>query len=86
MTGKNKLSNKMEIQMFIHCGLCIDEYKNTPEINTKMSPKEYSRIQAGWTVKGLQIWCNRHNCNVMNIDFEGQHHPANVTIQKKIHR
>lgn len=64
--------------MFIHCGLCLDEWKRNIEIRTKQSPKDYQQIQAGWTKRGLQIWCKRHDCNIMHIDFEKQKHPANT--------
>lgn len=65
--------------MYLHCGLCGEEWKNTEEIRTTQSPSDYSRLGVGWTKEGLQIWCKRHDCNVMHIDFQGQKHPANMT-------
>lgn len=62
--------------MYIHCALCFSEL-DTGEINA--SPKEYQRIQAGWSIEGLQIWCTRHQTNIIHIDFEGVKHPANTT-------
>ena len=72
------VSNELSIVKYLHCGLCLEDYKNNPEMNKKMSPGDYARTQTGWTREGLQIWCNRHNCNVVHIDFQGHKHPANI--------
>jgi len=37
---------------------------------------DYARLNVGDSLQGLQIWCMRHGCNVMHIDFQGQTHPA----------
>lgn len=71
------ISADCEIQSYLHCGLCIQELPHG------VSPKHWSRTQAGWTEQGLQIWCNRHDCNVLHIDFQGQKHPANIGISEK---
>ena len=55
----------LEIRSFMHCGMCLDE---RPE---GVSPMDWSRTQTGWTWNGLQVWCNRHNVNVCNIDLMG---------------
>lgn len=73
MAVKTELSNKNQIGLYMHCEKCLNE--RPPGI----SPMEWSRTQTGWTPLGLQVWCNRHNCNVVNIDFEGMMHPAEVT-------
>ena len=44
-----------------------------------MSPREYQKIQVGWTDHGIQVWCVRHDCNIVHLDFEGYTHPANTT-------
>ena len=54
------------------------------EIPEGQSPQEYTNYDVGWTEMGLQIWCVRHDCNVVNIDFEGHQHPANETAFNKI--
>ena len=76
-------SNQDNITSFIHCGRCLEEWNKNEEIKTKVSPKDYSKISCGFTKQGLQIWCNRHNCNIMHIDFEGEKHPADLTIHKE---
>ncbi len=69
--------NSKEIEQFIGCGLCFSEL---PE---GMSPANHSRLAIGFTKNGLQVWCERHKCNVINLDFEGKGpFPANTTRQK----
>ena len=67
MTEENsELTNELSIGLYLHCKMCLDG--ETPQ-----------DIEAGWTEKGLQVWCRNHECNIINIDFEGQQHPANTT-------
>lgn len=58
------------IDAYLHCTRCLAE--RPPAV----SPRAWSRTQAGWTRVGLQVWCNRHGCNVVHIDFEDAKHPA----------
>jgi hypothetical protein len=55
-----------DIVSFFHCSKCIEEIPNG------MSPAEYSNLGVGWTKAGVQVVCNRHNLNVVNLDFMGQ--------------
>jgi hypothetical protein len=66
-------SNENEIQAFMHCGLCLAELPD----NT--SPRQWANLEVGWTPAGLQVWCVRHEVNVLHVDFEGQQHPANTS-------
>jgi hypothetical protein len=66
-------SNEKEILMYFHCGLCLKE--KPPDV----TPRDWIHIEAGWTQKGFQVWCVRHECNVINMDFEKHKHPANAT-------
>ena len=68
----DKISAEMSIAAHMHCGKCLDSLPND------MSPRDYARLEVGWTVQGLQVWCKRHECNVMHISFEGQKHPVNT--------
>jgi len=63
-----------EIQMYLHCRKCLEVM---PEGE---SPQSWARTQAGFTPLGLQVWCVRHDINVVNIDFEGQTHPAEMGV------
>ena len=36
------------------------------------SLQDYSRLDIGFTSIGVQVWCRRHDVNVVHIDFAGQ--------------
>jgi hypothetical protein len=61
------------IRMFLHCRKCLDDFPGG------MSRADYLKIEAGWTERGLQIWCRRHDVNIVHIDFEGAQHPADLS-------
>lgn len=65
--------NTNEIKMFQHCALCLAEL---PE---GTSPRDWARLEMGWTRRGFQVWCSRHEANVVHVDFEGAKHRANTT-------
>ena len=65
--------NTNEIKIVIQGGQCLSE------IPEGVSPKEWQDMDVGWTKWGIQVWCNRHNCNVVHMDFKGTKHPANTT-------
>jgi len=58
---KKKVKN--EIEAFIHCGQCLDS------LPVGQSPQDYSRLELGYTKKGVQVWCIRHNRNVIHLDL-----------------
>lgn len=61
--------NARAIELFFHCALCADN----------ASGPMPSDIECGWTLLGFQVWCRRHDCNIIHVDFEGRKHPANLT-------
>lgn len=69
--------NVMSITAFFHCTLCV---RDRPE---HLSPQDYSRLDVGSTELGWQVWCRRHNCNVIHISFEGHKHMANTQRSKE---
>jgi hypothetical protein len=56
----------------------MDEWKLLKGI----TPRDYGQYEVGFTKIGIQIWCKRHEINILHIDFEGQKHPASLTAQK----
>jgi hypothetical protein len=48
-------------------------------LDPALNPAEHARLEAGWTALGFQVWCRRHDVNVIHVDFEGAQHPANAT-------
>lgn len=73
------ISNENEFVGVVTCGMCMKEMR---EQKIEMSPRDYSRLSVGSTPVGLQVWCHRHDVNVLHIDFEGSQHPANMTAKK----
>jgi hypothetical protein len=74
--------NTNQIKMFLHCGKCLDELKAQAAREGSASPRDYARLSVGWTPLGIQVWCNRHDLNVLHVDFEGFQHPGNTTAPK----
>ena len=70
--------NNNNIDTFLHCESCYSELKNakTEEDFSLIgavageSQMSYSRFEVGWTNQGFQVWCTRHNHNVIHIDFD----------------
>ena len=65
-----KVKPSNDIQMFFHCKECMEE------IPDDLAPCDYQQLAVGWTEQGLQVWCSRHDMNIIHIDFEGHCHPA----------
>lgn len=75
---KRTISNENQILTFLHCKLCMDELR-TGKYDGVASPQTYARYEVGYTKQGLQVWCLRHDVNIIHIDFEGVRHPANTS-------
>lgn len=56
----------------IVCSACADEVARGEA--GAVSLRAYSRLDVGFTERGLQVWCQRHERNVVHIDFGG-HRP-----------
>lgn len=69
---EREIEASLAIEAYMHCGLCLKERPDD------VSPQDWARLEVGWTRLGLQVWCKRHKCNVVHIDFEGEKHPANT--------
>ena len=52
------------------CSLCADEFESGG--SDAGSLQEYARLDAGFTDQGIQVWCRRHERNVVHVDFAGQ--------------
>lgn len=67
------ISNQKEIVLYLHCSSCLEDLPDD------MAPQQWQDLEVGWTQEGLQVWCRRHDVNVIHINFEGNVHPANTT-------
>ena len=54
----------------IVCVKCSQEFLSG-QTDSK-SLQEYSKIDVGFTERGLQIWCQRHQLNICHINFDGK--------------
>lgn len=64
---KTPLNNS--INEYLVCTECQKEFESG--MTDFGSMREYSRIDAGFTDLGFQVWCRRHDHNVCHINFEG---------------
>jgi hypothetical protein len=62
---------KNHIDMYMHCPRCLDERPDD------VTPRDWARLNVGMTKEGMQVWCVRHDMNVMAFDFLGQKVRAN---------
>jgi len=62
------------IEQPIVCSRCADDV--TEGRAGSLSMAEYMRFDVGFSAKGLQVWCRRHEANVVHIDFEGRSLPT----------
>lgn len=69
--------NDNNITSFCHCGLCVQE------LPAGQSPRDWAQLEVGFTDIGIQVWCKRHEVNVMHIDFQGQRHPADLSRRER---
>lgn len=51
------------------CAKCADEVARGAAGSVSM--RDHGRLEAGFTERGLQVWCLRHDCNVVHVDFAG---------------
>ena len=58
------------IEQNIICSKCETEFLLGS--TDSRSLQDYSRLDIGLTSIGVQVWCRRHDVNVVHIDFAGQ--------------
>ena len=58
--------NSEMISNYFHCKKCLEQL---PE---GTSPRDWARINVGFTQLGVQVWCTRHDKEIVHIDFLGQ--------------
>lgn len=63
----------LSIDNYIACQKCADELAG---LSPPQSLQEYAQIDVGFTALGVQVWCRRHQTNIVHIDFQGHRLPA----------
>lgn len=58
------------IEQNIICSKCETEFLLGS--TDSRSLQDYSRLDIGFTSIGVQVWCRRHDANVVHIDFASQ--------------
>ena len=58
------------ITQHVVCAKCEAEYLGGS--TDSRSLQDYAKLDIGFTNIGIQVWCRRHNTNVVHVDFEGQ--------------
>lgn len=76
MIRSQTLADTLAIRAYVHCNKCLAELKTQPALRDAFTAQQYAALDVGLTDAGLQVWCKRHDCNVMHIDFQGHNHPA----------
>jgi hypothetical protein len=66
--GQNGINN------FCTCKFCFEDKPRG------VSTAEYSRLHVGFTTRGIQVWCARHEVNVIHLDFEGDPIKGSSTV------
>ena len=70
----------LKIDSYVACTKCA---KEVADIEPKISLRDYAAIDVGFTNWGLQIWCRRHQVNIVHIDFGGAQLPADFRRLEK---
>ena len=90
----NKWSNKMtndisELEYLLYkinkpvvCAKCSEEFVGG--LTDAKSLQEYTKLDVGFTDRGFQIWCRRHELNVCHFNFDSFKPEADFRcLQKK---
>lgn len=64
------------ITQSVHCSKCV---KELAEQKIPLSPQQYAKVEFGFTKWGVQLWCSRHNRNIIHVDFGDQKLYANMS-------
>ena len=63
------------------CSKCFEEMSKG--YSDAASLQDYALLDVGFTDQGLQVWCRRHELNVVHIDFDGMMPEADFRCLEK---
>jgi hypothetical protein len=67
------------ITAYLRCSQCDDDIFRRSSSTIVPSPREYGRMECGFTRDGFQVWCLRHDINIIHIDFDGEDVTVDIT-------
>ena len=59
---------KNEIMGVMHCKKCLDEKPG----GDREDHAAHAQLDIGWTPEGIQVWCRRHDTNVLSLTLKGE--------------
>ena len=69
--------------MSMNCKECQQEYMDGKYGRNK-SMQEMARLEVGRTKTGIQVWCVRHDKNIVHIDLPDNHMLMNIPLHCEI--
>lgn len=70
-----------QITQPVVCSKCHDEFMAGQTDSASL--QDYTKLDAGFSERGLQIWCRRHELNVCHVDFAGHKLEADFRCLEK---
>jgi hypothetical protein len=58
-----------DIREPVVCAKCADEF--AAGATDAPSLRDLTALDVGFTRRGFQVWCRRHDVNVVHVDFDG---------------
>ncbi len=69
------------INTYIRCPKCQEDIFRRAGSEVTISPREYGRMECGFTRDGFQVWCLRHDMNIIHIDFNREDMTVDTTMR-----
>lgn len=63
-----------QINQQIVCAKCEEEFLSGSTDSSSL--QDHTKFDVGFTDIGIQVWCRRHDTNVVHVDFEGRERKA----------
>ena len=59
-----------QIRQHVISAKCEEEFQTGSTDSSSL--QNYTKLDVGFTDIGIQVWCRRHDANVVHINFNGQ--------------
>ena len=64
-----------QINQHVICAKCEEDFQAGSTDSSSL--QDYTKLDVGFTDIGIQVWCRRHDANVVHVNFNGQKLEAN---------